>query len=153
MGVSPEPAVSIHIACPQCLATNRVPEDRLEAAPRCGRCSQPLFAGKVASVDAEGFEAMLARNDLPVLVDFWAPWCGPCVSMAPHLETAARQLEPRVRVIKVDIQAHPEIGQRHAIQSIPTLAVFGGGRELGRRSGASGAQAIVSWVVPVIMAS
>lgn len=145
--------MSIHLACPHCLATNRVPPERLDAGPNCGRCHQPLFVGRAVPVDAEGFEAMLANTDLPVLVDFWAPWCGPCRAMAPQLEQAAARLEPRMRVIKLDVEAHPQVGARFGIQSIPTLAVFGGGRELGRHSGAIGAQQIVSWVVRLVMNS
>jgi thioredoxin 2 len=145
--------MSIHLACPHCLATNRVPPERLDAGPNCGRCHQPLFGGRAVPVDAAGFDAMLANTDLPVLVDFWAPWCGPCRAMAPQLEQAAARLEPRMRVIKLDVEAHPQVGARFGIQSIPTLAVFGGGRELGRHSGAIGAQQIVSWVVPLVMNS
>jgi thioredoxin 2 len=145
--------MSIHVACPHCLATNRVPPDRLDAGPDCGRCHRPLFTGQAVAVDAAGFEAMLERTDLPVLVDFWAPWCAPCRAMAPQLEAAAARLEPRVRVIKADVEAHPALGARFGIQSIPTLALFGGGREIARHGGALAAQQIVSWVVPRVLGS
>jgi thioredoxin 2 len=145
--------MSIHLACPHCLATNRVPPERLEARPNCGRCHAALFTGRPVALDAAGFDTVLANTDLPVLVDFWAPWCAPCRAMAPHLEQATARLEPRVRVAKLDIEAHPALAARYAIQSIPTLALFGGGREIARHSGALGAQQIVSWVVPQVLGS
>jgi thioredoxin 2 len=143
----------LHIVCPHCLSTNRVPAARVDQSPACGRCHKALFSAHAMPVDAAGFERMLGDTDLPVLVDFWAPWCGPCLAMAPQLDAAAARLEPRVRVIKIDIQAHPEIAQRFNVQSIPMLGLFGGGRELARHSGAIGAQQIVNWAVPRIMAS
>jgi thioredoxin 2 len=143
----------LHVACPHCLATNRLPAAKIDQRPNCGRCHRPLFDGHPAALDAAGFEAMLERTDLPLLVDFWAPWCAPCRAMAPQLEAATARLEPRIRVAKVDVEAHPELGGRFAIQSIPTLVLFGGGRELARHSGALGAGQIVSWVVPHVLGS
>ncbi len=145
--------MSIHLVCPQCLSTNRVPPERVDQQPQCGQCHKPLFEGRAVPVDAAGFARMLADTDLPVLVDFWAPWCAPCRSMAPQLELAAQKLEPRVRVLKLDIEANPQIGGQFNVQSIPTLALFGGGREIARHSGAMGAQQIVNWVVPQVMQS
>ena len=122
-----------------------MPAERLAAAPVCGHCHQPLFTGQPLAVDEAGFHKHLSRNDIPVLVDFWAPWCGPCQMMAPHFAQAAAQLEPRVRLLKVDTEAQPALGARHAIRSIPTLALFQGGRELARQSGAMQAAGIVQW--------
>lgn len=135
----------LHLVCPHCQAVNRMPAERLAANPACGHCHQPLFDGHPQAVDAAGFDKHLARNDIPVLVDFWAPWCGPCQMMAPHFAQAAAQLEPRLRLLKVDTEAQPALGARHAIRSIPTLVLFQGGRELARQSGAMQATGIVQW--------
>lgn len=133
------------VACPHCNALNRVPSARLGERPECGKCHRPLFTGHPPSLDAAGFAAQVERGQLPVLVDFWAPWCGPCRMMAPQFEQAATQLEPRVRLAKVDTEAEPALGARFAIRSIPTLALFREGRELARQPGAMGAADIVRW--------
>ncbi|MCJ0825515.1 thioredoxin TrxC [Luteimonas sp. 50] len=133
------------VACPHCQSLNRVPAGRLDARPDCGRCHQPLFTGQPLALDAPGFTAHVERGQLPVLVDFWAPWCGPCRMMAPQFEQAAAQLEPRVRLAKVDTEAQPALGNRFGIRSIPTLALFHHGRELARQAGAMGAADIVRW--------
>jgi len=134
-----------HIVCPHCHTTNRVAMSDLDHAPDCGRCHQPLFTAHSTALDAASFERHIGRNDIPVLIDFWAPWCGPCKQMAPAFEQAAVQLEPRVRVAKVDTEAVPALGQRFNIRSIPTLALFKGGREIARQPGAMGAADIVRW--------
>ncbi|GMU43914.1 MAG: thioredoxin TrxC [Xanthomonadales bacterium] len=141
---------SLHIVCPSCLSTNRVPLARLEARPQCGRCKSALFQGRPLEVDAEGFRRLREHSEQPVLVDFWAPWCGPCLQMAPQLAAATQRLEPQLRVAKVDVQAQQDIGAELRIQSIPTLALFHGGREIARTQGAMGAMEIVRFVAEAL---
>ncbi|MFL6580856.1 MAG: thioredoxin TrxC [Burkholderiales bacterium] len=136
----------LHIVCPNCSSTNRVPAERTGAGPRCGKCHQALFNGHPVELDEAAFERHVASNDVPVVVDFWAPWCGPCRAMAPEFDKAAGMLEPAARLVKVNTELAQGLAQRFNIRSIPTMAMFRGGREIARQSGAMGAQAIATWV-------
>jgi thioredoxin 2 len=136
---------TLHIICPHCESINRVPTGKLAEHPKCGRCHQPLFTGAPIELTAASFMRHVERSDIPVLVDFWAPWCGPCKMMAPQFEQSARLLEPKVRLAKVNTEAEPQLAARFGIRSIPTLVLFQGGQEIARQAGAMGAQDIVRW--------
>lgn len=135
----------LQINCPQCLATNRVPADRLGDGPKCGGCKQPLFFGKPMELTANNVEPTLNGNQIPVLVDCWAPWCGPCLSFAPVFEAAAQRLEPYVRLAKLNTEAE-SIGEGWGIRSIPTLILFKDGQEIQRVSGALPLPQLMQWV-------
>lgn len=135
----------MHVVCPNCQAVNRVPEERLMHDPECGRCHVPLFTGKPFTLDAQAFDRQLGRSDLPLLVDFWASWCGPCRMMAPHFERAAAELAPHILLAKVNTEEEQALAARYAIRSIPTLALFHRGREVARQAGAMGMADIVRW--------
>jgi thioredoxin 2 len=136
---------SFHIVCPQCAAVNRISGARLGDGPKCGKCHQPLFTAHPPELTGGEFHKQLERNDIPVLIDFWAPWCRPCKMMAPAFVQAAAQLEPQVRLAKLNTEVEQSIAAQYGIRSIPTLALFHRGRELARQAGAMSAQDIVRW--------
>jgi len=137
---------SQQIVCPHCAAINRVPADRPAAQAKCGGCHKALFDGKPVAASAASFATHVQRNDIPVVADFWAAWCGPCRAMAPAFERAAGEMEPEVRFLKVDTDAEQALAAQYNIRSIPTLMLFRGGKVVAQRAGASDAASLQAWI-------
>ena len=136
----------LHVVCPHCTAVNRIPTERLNAHPKCGKCGQQLFSGRPSELSHSSFQKHLQKNDIPLLIDFWAPWCGPCKMMGPAFAEAAMQLEPRVRLAKVNTEIEQTLGAQLNIRSIPTMVLFLNGAEKARQSGAMNSAGIIQWV-------
>jgi thioredoxin 2 len=138
-----------HIVCPHCNATNRVPIDKSMPEAQCGRCQMTLFEGKPSELDVVGFDAQLNKSDVPLLVDFWAPWCGPCRMMAPAYEAASARMYPQVRFVKINTEEQQALSVRYGIRSIPTLAIFRAGKEVARQAGAMSEVDMIRWIQSV----
>ncbi|MDX5403748.1 MAG: thioredoxin TrxC [Rhodobacterales bacterium] len=134
------------LTCLECGQVNRVPDERLDAGPKCGTCGAKLFASKALAVDLAILQKAARHDEVPLVVDFWAPWCGPCRMMAPEFSKAAEALAGQARLVKLNTEDHPQAGAAYNILGIPTMAAFQGGRERKRQSGAMPAASIVDWV-------
>jgi len=137
---------TVHVVCVECNTINRIPVLHDDQEMNCGRCHKPLFGAAPKSLDANGLQAQITKSGIPVIVDFWAPWCGPCKAMAPAFEQASLMMKSRARLVKVNTEEQQALGSQYSIRSIPTVVIFKGGRELARRSGAVSATDLLDWV-------
>lgn len=137
---------SVHVVCPHCQAINRLPADKLDRRPGCGQCHEALFTGEPVSVDARGFRRQIGRTDIPVVVDVWASWCGPCKQFAPIFRQAAAELEPGYRLLKLNTETEQALAAELGIRSIPTLLLFRNGREVARTAGAMDQNSLLRWL-------
>jgi len=137
---------SKHLVCPHCQAVNRIPENKLDRQPNCGKCKAPLFVGQPVELTDQSFAKHLRRNDIPLVVDFWAPWCGPCKMMGPHFKNATAQMEPKIRFAKLNTEIAQKTAAQFGIRSIPTVAIFRNGREVARQAGAMDARTLTNWI-------
>ena len=144
-------ASKMHLVCPHCNATNRVPSDKLQAELNCGKCQAPLLTAHPDNLGEAAFNAQLAKSDLPMVVDFWAPWCGPCRMMAPAYEKVSQDMQGKARFVKVNTEDEQGLAATYNIRSIPTLAVFAGGREIARQPGAISAPDLARWVSAALL--
>ena len=141
----------MHLVCPHCNATNRVPSDKLQAELNCGKCHAALLQAHPENLGEVAFNAQLAKSDLPLVVDFWAPWCGPCRAMAPAYEKVSHDMHGKARFVKVNTEDEQGLAAKFNIRSIPTLAVFAGGREIARQPGAMSAPDVARWVSAALL--
>ena len=137
---------TLHLVCPHCDTVNRILAERLNQQPRCGQCKDRLFTGHPLELTGQNFKQHIARNDIPVVVDFWAAWCGPCKMMAPSYAQAAASVEPQIRLAKLDTEREQAIAAQFDIRSIPPLILFKSGREIARAAGAMSTTDIVRWI-------
>jgi thioredoxin 2 len=142
---------SVHLVCPHCNVTNRVPSDKLQAELNCGKCQEHLLTAHPDNLGEAAFNAQLAKSDLPMVVDFWAPWCGPCRMMAPAYEKVSQDMQGKARFVKVNTEDEQGLAAKYNIRSIPTLAVFAGGREIARQPGAMSAPDLARWVSAALL--
>ncbi len=142
---------TLHLVCPQCNATNRVPRDKLHAELNCGKCQVPLLTAHPENLGEVAFNAQLVKSDIPIVVDFWAPWCGPCRMMAPAFEKVSQDMQGRARFVKVNTEAEQDLAAKFNIRSIPTLAVFSGGSEIARQPGAMSATDLMRWISAALL--